>query len=115
MSSDQFHHRRSESFGYLLWQIVAGARNHAMRDAFCKFRDTRLAVSRRHHAVAITVERDRGHRDRRQRRKLALDLRVLRVALGKAETMPVTVDHDVDVVRIVMGGRAARETGIVEI
>ena len=110
----QLHHRSCERLGLFLRQIVAGARDDAMGTAAGKLRRLRGAVGRGSYAVTVAVHRDGGNRDHRQRRQPALDVGVLRIAVGEAEAVAVAVDHDVDIVRIVVRGRRPLEAGIVE-
>ena len=79
-----------------------------------KLRRLRGAVGRGHNAVGVAVQRDGGHGDDRQRRQPALDVGILRIAVGEAEAMTVAVDHDIDIVGIVVRHRRPLEARIVE-
>src|SRR4051794_3651261 len=66
-------------------------------------------------AVGVTFQGDRRHRDDRGTRQPLLQGVVLRIPVGQSQAPSVVVDHDLDVVRVVEGGRAAGEGGIVEV
>ena len=66
-------------------------------------------------AVGVAFQRDRRHGDHRALGEAPLQLVVSRLALRQAQPPAVIVDHDGDVVRIVEGGRAALEGGVVEL
>ena len=66
-------------------------------------------------AVGIALERDGRHRDDRAFGEPLFQIVIFRLAFGEAEPPAVIVDHDVDVIRIVEGRRAAIERGVVEV
>ncbi len=111
---DQLHHRCGERLRLFLRQIMSGTRDDAMDAVPGEFGRARLAVGRGRNAIAFAVERDRGHGDRRQRRELALDVGITRIAFDKTIAMAIAVDHDVDIVGIVVRDRGALEAGVVE-
>src|ERR1700761_7040111 len=83
LTPDQLHYCGCERFRLFLWQVVAGARDFAMDPASGEPGAARLAVGRGRNAVALAVERDGRHADRWQRRKLALDLGITRIAVDQ--------------------------------
>jgi len=64
--------------------------------------------------IGITFERDGGHGDARSRGPALFELIVLRFPLGQPESPAVVMNDDADVIRIVEGGGAAREYGLIE-
>jgi hypothetical protein len=65
--------------------------------------------------VGITFKRDGRHRDDRTFSKPFFQIVVFRLAFGQAEPPAVIVDHNADMIQVVEGGRAAIESGIVEL
>src|ERR1700730_2490292 len=110
---DQLHHRPRKRFWLFLRKVMAGAWNYMMGAPGGKLRSTCGAVGRRDNAVGVAVQRDGRHRNGRQRRQLALELGILRIAVGKTEAMTIAVDHDVDIVWVVERRRRPLETRIV--
>ena len=56
-----------------------------------KPRRLRAAIGRRDHAVGVAIERDTGDGDSRQRRQPALQLSIIRIALGETEAVAIAV------------------------
>src|ERR1700687_4320240 len=94
--------------------IRTGARYHAMDAAALEFWRAGAAVGRRRHAVSLAVKRHRRHGDRRQLREPPLDVGISRIAVRKTVAMAIAVDHDVDLVGIVVRDRGPLEARIVE-
>ena len=65
--------------------------------------------------IGITFKGDRRHGDDRTFGKPILQIIVLRVAFGQADSPAVVMDHDGDVVRVVERRRGAIERGIIEL
>jgi hypothetical protein len=65
-------------------------------------------------AVGVTFHGDGGHGDHRSCRKPFFDVVIFRIALRQAQPPAVIMDHDVDMIRIVEGRRAAIERSIIE-
>ena len=66
-------------------------------------------------AVGVALQRDGGNGDRRSLGQPSLEIVVRRLAVRKAESPPVVVDDDVDVVGVVEGCRAPIERRVVEL
>src|ERR1700733_6346634 len=66
-------------------------------------------------AVGVSLQGDGRHGDGRKDGELPLQVVVSRFPFAQAEPPPVIVDHDRDVIRVIEGGRAARERSVVEI
>jgi len=79
-----------------------------------EFHCRRRTVGWRGDAVRIAVKRDGGDRNRRLRRQTPFQLGVARIAIGEAIAMAITVNHDVDIVRIIEGRGGPLEGRIVE-
>src|ERR1043166_794406 len=77
MSPDQLHHRGDKRVWLFLRQIVAGTRDHPMRNAVREFSRARLAVGRGNDAIARAIESNRRYRNYRQRREPSLDVGIL--------------------------------------
>jgi len=82
---------------------MSRARYHMMAAAAGEFYSRRGAVRRGHDAVGVAVQRDGGHRNRRQRREPALQAGVLRISVGETEAVAIAMDDDIDVIRVVVG------------
>ena len=80
-----------------------------------EFRGARLAVGGGRDTIVLTIERDRGHDDRRQRGKPPLDVGIARIAFDEAIAVAVAVDDDVDIIRIVVRDRRALQASLVEL
>jgi len=78
---------------------VPRARHHPVGAAIVELRRGRGAVCGGSNAVGVSVQCDRGHRNDRQRRQPALQVGIVRIAIGKTETVTIAVDHDVDEIR----------------
>src|SRR5215213_1438964 len=101
--------------GGFLRQIVP---NTACDRPVCIFSGELLSIGTRvrvRRAIGIAFKRDGRHRDDRSLRKPPLQIVVLRLAFCQAESPPVVVDHDTDMIRIVEGRRAALKGSIVEV
>ena len=111
---DQLHHCRGKRFRFFLRQVVPRVRDDPMREAVGELRCVRAAVGDRNDAVGIAVERDGRHRDGGLTRQLVLNFPVAWVAVDQAVPMTIGVDHDVDVIGIVVRLDATVERGLVE-
>ena len=108
------HHSGRKRFGRFLRQVMTHGRDHAMDAAAGELRGGRSAIGRGDDAVGIAVQRDGGYADRREFREPALQLSIVRIARGQTEAMAIALDHDIDVVRIVMRHRGPLERRLVE-
>ena len=75
----------------------------------------RAAVGGGGHPIGFAIQRDSRNGYRGQCRKAPLDIGILRIALGKAEAMAVAVDHDIDIVGIVMRQRRPFEACLIKV
>ena len=100
---EQLHHGACKRFRLFLGKIVTRARDDMMGTTAGELRCRRSAVGRRNNAIRFAVQRDHWDRDGRQRRQSALKVGVLLIAVGQTEAVPIAVDHDVDVIGIVVG------------
>jgi hypothetical protein len=66
-------------------------------------------------AVGVAFRGDGGYADHRPVGELLLQLLVVGLAVGQVEPPAVVVDHDLDVIGVVEGRRAAIEGGVVEV
>src|SRR5262245_23432268 len=66
-------------------------------------------------AIGVTFQGDGRRADHRGGGEPLLQLVVFPLAVGQAEPPAVIMDHDVDMIRVVEGRRAAIEGGIVEL
>src|SRR3978361_1708759 len=80
-----------------------------------EFRGAGAAVAGGEHTVGIAVQRDRRHRNRRQRYEAALQFGITGVARREAEAVAVAVNYDIDEAGSVVGRSGAVERGVVEI
>src|SRR5262249_27399411 len=85
-----------------------------MRARTVESRSRRLPVARGYDAIRVAIQCDGGCLGRWQGREAPLQVGVLRISFGQAETMPITVNDNVDVVRIVVRRRRPFEDGVVE-
>ena len=65
--------------------------------------------------IGIALHRDGRHGDDRRFRKSLVQIVVLGLALGEADSPAIIVDCDGDLIRIIQGRCAAIECGIVEV
>src|SRR5580700_10395311 len=99
--------------GSLLRHVVADAGQNAMRIPSRELLGVGRTVQGR--AVEIGGNRNRWNRDDRPVIEFFLQLVVLRLARSQAESPPVVVNYDADMVRIVESSRAALEGRVVEV
>src|SRR5215475_13663506 len=89
--------------------------NDAMGASARELGRARFPIGRGSDAIPIAIERYRRHRNRRQHSEAPLDLGIMRIAIGESKAMTVAVNHDIDIVRIVMRHDRPLETCIVEL
>jgi hypothetical protein len=65
-------------------------------------------------AVCVAFERDGRHGDNRGRGELLLEFCEFRLTIGESKPPAIIVDHDRDVIWIVEGSRATRESRVIE-
>ena len=96
-----------------LGQVVPGIRNDTVLSIARESRRGGFSIRCRYNAVGISVHRDRWHADSRLRGKPLLEILILRVASGVAESVTIRMDHDIDVVGIVerLSAPAERRVG----
>src|SRR6202158_3543274 len=65
--------------------------------------------------IGITLHGNGGHGDHRTFAKPLFQIVIFRLAFSQAEPPAVIMDHDADMIRVLEGGRAAIERGVIEL
>src|SRR5476651_2665074 len=100
----------------LLRHIVADHwKNAAFVEAGELFRRRIVRARDRAHAVGLAIEIDRRHADRGLGLDARLDVHERRIARRVTEAVTIGLDHNVDIVGIIEGGRGLVEGGIPEV
>ena len=93
---------------------MARTRHDAVGATTAELRCRCRAIGHWDDPVRISVQCNRGDRNRRQGRQAALQICVLRIAVDKAEAMAIAMDYNIDIVRIVECRCRAVEGRIIE-
>ena len=111
---DQIYDRGHKHLGFLLRKIMARARHDAVGASTAELRCGCSAIVRWDDPIRSSVQCNRGDRNRRQGRKAALQICVLRIADDKTEAMAIAMDYNIDIVGIVECRCRAVEGRIIE-
>jgi len=91
------------------------ARYDAVAAAVGEFCRGPRAIGRGGNPVTVPVQCDGGHRNDGQGGQPLLQVGILRIAVSHTVAMAIAMDHDIDIVRIVVGFSRPFEGRIVEL
>src|SRR5712664_1667111 len=91
------------------------ARYHAMAAAVGELRRGPGAIGRGGNPVTVSVQGDGGYRNDGQGGQPPLQVGILRIAVSQTVAMAIAVDHDIDIVWIVVGFSRPFEGRVVEL